>query len=617
MKKESRIPILVTVIAIAAMVIAVIAVMQWSSSTTDEPLQVPYSTFLVELDSGLVTTAKLSTDQIDWTETNGLHYFATRIPGIDDKDLVSRLEAAHVQFSGASSGSSTWATLLVWLVPLGLLALMMFALPVFSRRSATDFGKSKARLVESTTVTVKFDDLAGIDEAKRELQEVVDFLKNPDKYRRLGGKIPKGVLLLGPPGTGKTLLAKATAGEAGVPFFSVTGSQFVEMFVGVGAARVRDLFDQAKRSAPSIVFIDEIDTIGKLRGGAAIVGGHEEREQTLNQLLAEMDGFDASVGVIIMAATNRPDVLDPALTRSGRFDRQVTIERPDLKGREAILHVHARGVIMEPGVDLHAIAAATSGLVGADLANIVNEAALLAARRGGDAVSTADFEASIERVMAGLSRSMVMSDGEKTIIAHHEMGHAIIASLLPNVDPVHKVSVVPHGPALGMTMQLPLQDRYVFTNAELEDRITTLLGGRAAEEVVFKMRSTGAEDDLIKATAVARRMVCDFGMSDKVGPVTYIESGRLQYLSGNQGIPGDTASESAAKLIDEEVRALIERCLAQAHQLLESHVEILKTLAAELKTRETILGEEVRQRLAASVAPAKPQTADVAHAPTG
>jgi cell division protease FtsH len=461
------------------------------------------------------------------------------------------------------------------------------------------FGRSKARVYDRGSVNVTFDSVAGVDEAKAELQEIVDFLKNPKKYQALGGRIPKGVLLVGPPGTGKTLLAKATAGEAGVPFFSMSGSEFVEMFVGVGAARVRDLFEQAKKNAPCIVFIDEIDTIGKQRGGAVALR-HDEQEQTLNQLLTEMDGFDPSQGVIIMAATNRPDVLDPALLRPGRFDRQIVVDKPDMKGREEILKVHARGVKLAPDVDLHTIAARTPGFAGAELANVINEAALLAARRGKSAVEMADLEEAVDRVMTGLERrSRALSEQEKKTVAYHEMGHALVGLLLPHADPVHRVSIIPRGmAALGMTLQLPLQDRYLFTKEELEDKIAVLLGGRAAEEIALGRISTGAQNDLYQATQLARRMVRDFGMSDKLGPLTFSD-GSSPFLPGNElGLRGKEYSEETARAIDAEVHAIIERNYQRVKALLKENEDTLKEFAQELELRETIQGTELKEKLA-------------------
>ncbi len=454
-------------------------------------------------------------------------FTTTRIPGIDDSTLVKEFEQHKVEFSGRVE-STFWRDFLFgWIVPLALMiGLWMFVMRRMGGgpTQALSFGRSKAKIYDRKELKTTFADVAGVEEAKAELMEVVDFLKNPKKYQRLGGRIPKGVLLVGPPGTGKTLLARAVAGEADVPFFFLSGSEFVEMFVGVGASRVRDLFEQAKEKAPCIVFIDELDAIGKSRAGASgFAGGHDEREQTLNQLLAEMDGFDSSKGVIIMAATNRPEVLDAALLRAGRFDRQVVVDKPDVRGREAILQVHARNVILAPGVDLHVLAARTPGMAGADLANIINEAALLAARKGKDAVDMADLDEAIDRVIGGLERkSRVLSEKERDIVAHHEIGHALVASSLPGTDPVHKVTIIPRGVgALGATYQLPLEDRYLLTRSELEDRIAVLLGGRAAEEVVYGEISTGAHNDLERSTEMARLMVMQYGMSETLGPMTF------------------------------------------------------------------------------------------------
>ncbi|MBI2197485.1 MAG: ATP-dependent metallopeptidase FtsH/Yme1/Tma family protein [Candidatus Rokubacteria bacterium] len=454
-------------------------------------------------------------------------FTTTRIPGVDDSTLLKELEAHKVEFSGRIE-NTFWRDLLFgWIMPLAIMAgIWMFLMRRIGggTTQALSFGRSKAKIYDRKELKTSFADVAGVEEAKAELMEVVDFLKNPKKYQRLGGRIPKGVLLVGSPGTGKTLLARAVAGEADVPFFFLSGSEFVEMFVGVGASRVRDLFEQAKEKAPCIVFIDELDAIGKTRGGAGgFVGGHDEREQTLNQLLAEMDGFDSSKGVIIMAATNRPEVLDAALLRAGRFDRQVVVDKPDVRGREAILAVHARNVTLAPQVDLHVIAARTPGMAGADLANIINEAALLAARKGKEAVEMADLEEAIDRVIGGLERkSRVLSEKERDIVAHHEIGHALVASSLPHADPVHKVTIIPRGvSALGATYQLPLEDRYLLTRSELEDRIAVLLGGRAAEEAVYAEISTGAHNDLERSTEIARLMVMQYGMSDKLGPMTF------------------------------------------------------------------------------------------------
>jgi len=443
--------------------------------------------------------------------------------------------------------------------------------------------------------------VAGVDEAKAELIEIVDFLKNPKKYQRLGGRIPKGVLLVGPPGTGKTLLARAVAGEADVPFFFLSGSEFVEMFVGVGASRVRDLFEQAKEKAPCIVFIDELDAIGKTRAGATgFVGGHDEREQTLNQLLAEMDGFDSSKGVIIMAATNRPEVLDAALLRAGRFDRQVVVDKPDVRGREAILQVHARNVILAPSVDLRVLAARTPGMAGADLANLMNEAALLAARKGKDAVDMADLDEAVDRVIGGLERkSRVLSEKERDIVAHHEIGHALVASSLPQADPVHKVTIIPRGVgALGATYQLPLEDRYLLTRSELEDRIAVLLGGRAAEEVVYGEISTGAHNDLERATEMARLMVMQYGMSEHLGPMTFGGGQQALFLKG-AGIAAEREySEDTARTIDSETRAIIDRIYDRVRGLITDRKLVLLAAAAELKAKETLEGDRLRHLLA-------------------
>ncbi len=531
-------------------------------------------------------------------------FTTTRIPGVEDSTLVRELETHKVEFSGRIE-TTFWRDLLFgWVLPLGIMAGIWMLL---MRRigggptQALSFGRSRAKIYDRKELKTSFADVAGVDEAKAELVEVVDFLKNPKKYQRLGGRIPKGVLLVGPPGTGKTLLARAVAGEADVPFFFLSGSEFVEMFVGVGAARVRDLFEQAKEKAPCIVFIDELDAIGKTRAGATgFVGGHDEREQTLNQILAEMDGFDSSKGVIIMAATNRPEVLDAALLRAGRFDRQVVVDKPDVKGREAILAVHARAVKLAPQVDLHVLAARTPGMAGADLANIINEAALLAARKGKDAVEMADLEEAIDRVVGGLERkSRVLSEKERDIVAHHEIGHALVASSLPHADPVHKVTIIPRGvAALGATYQLPLEDRYLLTRSELEDRIAVLLGGRAAEEVVYGEISTGAHNDLDRATEMARLMVTQYGMSDKLGPMTFGGGQQALFLKG-AGLPqGREYSEDTARAIDDETRAIIDRIHARVRDLVTVRKGILVRAAAALKLNETLEGDRLRALLA-------------------
>ena len=531
-------------------------------------------------------------------------FTTTRIPGIDDGSLVKELEQHKIEFSGRVE-STFWRDFLFgWIVPLGLMVgIWLFLMRRMSGgpTQALSFGRSKAKIYDRKELKTTFADVAGVDEAKAELIEIVDFLKNPKKYQRLGGRIPKGVLLVGPPGTGKTLLARAVAGEADVPFFFLSGSEFVEMFVGVGASRVRDLFEQAKEKAPCIVFIDELDAIGKTRAGATgFVGGHDEREQTLNQLLAEMDGFDSSKGVIIMAATNRPEVLDAALLRAGRFDRQVVVDKPDVKGREAILQVHARNVILAPGVDLRVLAARTPGMAGADLANLMNEAALLAARKGKDAVDMADLDEAVDRVIGGLERkSRVLSEKERDIVAHHEIGHALVASSLPQADPVHKVTIIPRGVgALGATYQLPLEDRYLLTRSELEDRIAVLLGGRAAEEVVYGEISTGAHNDLERATEMARLMVTQYGMSEHLGPMTFGGGQQALFLKG-AGIAAEREySEDTARTIDSETRAIIDRIYDRVRGLVTDRKLVLLAAAAELKAKETLEGDRLRHLLA-------------------
>jgi cell division protease FtsH len=530
-------------------------------------------------------------------------FTTARIPATEDYQIVRELETAKVEFSGRIE-STFWRDLFSWVVPL----IIMAALWLFLMRrmgggptQALSFGRSKAKIYDRKELKTTFADVAGVEEAKAELMEVVDFLKNPKKYQRLGGRIPKGVLLVGPPGTGKTLLARAVAGEADVPFFFLSGSEFVEMFVGVGASRVRDLFEQAKEKAPCIVFIDELDAIGKTRAGnTGFLSGHDEREQTLNQLLAEMDGFDSSKGVIIMAATNRPEVLDAALLRAGRFDRQVVVDKPDVKGREAILQVHARNVKLAPSVDLHVLAARTPGMAGADLANIINEAALLAARKGKDAVDMADLEEAVDRVVGGLERkSRVLSEKERDIVAHHEIGHALVASSLPQADPVHKVTIIPRGvAALGATYQLPLEDRYLLTRSELEDRIAVLLGGRMAEEVIYGEVSTGAHNDLERATELARLMVMQYGMSEQLGPMTFGGGQQAMFLRGS-GLPQEREySEESARRIDAETRTIIDRIYDRVRDLLTTRKRVLVEAAAELKQKETLEGDRLRELLA-------------------
>ncbi|MDZ7374526.1 MAG: ATP-dependent zinc metalloprotease FtsH [candidate division KSB1 bacterium] len=519
---------------------------------------------------------------------------------VEDPDLVWQLEAAGIQYTGKSDGGWFRSLFLGGILPL----LFLFVLWgfIFRRMGPSgglmSIGKSRAKVYVEGNTRVTFKDVAGIDEAVEEVKEIVEFLKNPQKFKELGGRIPKGVLLVGPPGTGKTLLARAVAGEAGVPFFSLTGSDFVEMFVGVGAARVRDLFQQAAQKAPCIIFIDELDALGKARALTPLPGGHDEREQTLNQLLAEMDGFDPNIGIIVMAATNRPEILDLALLRPGRFDRQIVVDRPDLKGREAILRVHARNVKLAPNVDLRVVAARTPGFVGADLANVVNEAALLAARKGKKQVEMEDFEEAIDRVIAGLERkSRVMNPREKERVAYHEAGHAVVACSLQGVDPVHRVSIIPRGvAALGYTLQLPTEDRYLMTRGELENRLKVFLGGRVAEEIIFGEVSTGAQNDLERATQIARSMVAEYGMSERVGPVSYGDSRRGLFLGAEMPVTRPYSEQVAAE-IDAEVRRIIDDAYSEVRQLLLEKREKLENLARRLLQKEVVEREELAEIL--------------------
>ena len=521
---------------------------------------------------------------------------------VEDPKLTEELEAKGVKYSGEAT--NRWLPeLLGWIVPL------LFFVGIwgfFFRRmggaegGVMSFARSRAKIYADDEVKVRFTDVAGVDEAEDELKEIVEFLKNPKKYTNLGGRIPKGVLLVGPPGTGKTLLARAVAGEAHVPFFSLSGSEFVEMFVGVGAARIRDLFQQAEAKAPCIVFIDELDALGKVRVQSPI-GSHEEREQTLNQLLAEMDGFDARKGVIIMAATNRPEVLDPALLRPGRFDRQVLVDKPDVKGREDILRIHVKGVKLAEGVDLRVLAARTAGFAGADLANLVNEAALLAARQDKTAVDMKDFEAAIDRLVAGLEKKRVMSSKEREIVAYHESGHAIVASALPGLDPVHKISIVQRGfGALGYTMQLPLEDRYLMQRHDLESQLAVLLGGRTAEEIALGEISTGAQNDLQRATDIARAMVTEFGMSDSLGAINYDGNKRARFLDIPLPQERGLYAEQTAEQIDSEIRRIVTEAHNKARKILTERREKLETVTRRLLEVEVMEGDELRQLLGAA-----------------
>jgi cell division protease FtsH len=539
-------------------------------------------------------------------EPGPLPWVAARVAG--DNELIPLLESKKIPYEAVPS-SGLAETFWVWLLPLGLAFLFwnfmmrrMAGSMGQGPQSVMSFGKTRAKIQSENDTGVGFSDVAGIDEAVDELREIVEFLKTPEKFRRLGGRIPKGVLLVGPPGTGKTLLARAVAGEAGVPFFSLSGSEFVEMFVGVGAARVRDLFAQAQAKAPCIIFIDELDAIGKSRN-AGMMGGHDEREQTLNQLLAEMDGFDARVGLIILAATNRPEVLDSALMRPGRFDRQVLVDRPDKRGRERILQIHSREVKVGPDVDLKSIASHTPGFAGADLANVVNEAALLAARKGHDAVLRADFEEAIERVVAGLEKkSRRMNDREKEIVAHHEAGHAVVNWLLPHAERVHKISIIPRGlAALGYTMSLPLEDRYLLSLEELRDKMAGMMGGRAAEEIFIGEISTGAANDLKQASEIARMMVREYGMSERLGPIALGEDRPSPFLRSAGISEAWTFSEQTAQQIDEEVRRMVSEALDRARGVLNGSRDKVHALAARLLSTEVLEEEEIRRILGPKV----------------
>lgn len=586
-------------------VIALAIIISMQSTHPFMPSEIAYSDFRARLEAGEVTEVVITDSKIEGklqTEDGEQSFVTQLIPGQEMNALIEKLDEKGVSYSGKIESTFWRDFLLTWVLPLALIAFMWFFIfRRLSRRiggaSPMSFGQSKVKVYDRSVDRVTFEDVAGLDEAKEELREIIEFLRNPQKYRSLGAKIPKGVLLVGPPGTGKTLLARAVAGEADVPFFSISGSQFMEMFVGVGAARVRDLFEQAKAKAPCIVFIDEIDTIGRVRGGIIASGGTEEREQTLNQLLSEMDGFDPQTGVIILAATNRPDILDSAILRPGRFDRQIMIDRPDIKGREEILQVHARRVKLADDVDLKVIAARTPGFAGAELANVVNEAALLAARKNKKAVFMEDFEQAIDRVVGGLElKSRVMSERERHVIAYHEVGHALAASFLEHADQVHRITIIPRGiGALGMTMQLPEEDRYIMTRPELEDRLAVLLGGRIAEEIIFGEISTGAQNDLEKATILARKMVEDFGMSERIGPV-YLGVERGARLLMGEFSYGKEAnySEATAELVDQEVKRIITGNYDRVKDLLKEKKAVLEGIAKVLLDKETLEGEDFR-----------------------
>jgi cell division protease FtsH len=582
------------------MVLVVVGVLIWNFSTTFQTRDktIAFSEFVRLLDDGQIQRVTITGNDILGTSKAG-ERFGTYAPP-QYEGLGNKLVERNVEVTAKEPTSSPWATLLYAWAPI----LLMIGFWIFFMRQmqsggnkALSFGKSRAKLSSSTQKKVTFKDVAGVDEAKEELQEIIEFLREPQKFQKLGGRIPKGVLLMGPPGTGKTLLARAVAGEANVPFFSISGSDFVEMFVGVGASRVRDLFEQGKKNAPCIIFIDEIDAVGRHRG-AGLGGGHDEREQTLNQLLVEMDGFESNEGVILVAATNRPDVLDPALLRPGRFDRRIVVNRPDVKGREGILSVHTRKIPLSDDVDVHVLARGTSGFSGADLANLVNEAALNAARYNKKTVTMADFEFAKDKVLMGTERrSLIISDEEKKVTAIHEAGHALLTVVLPNADPIHKVTIIPRGMALGVTQQLPLDDRHNYSRAYLEDQIAILMGGRIAEEITNDQLTTGAGNDIERATELARRMVCEWGMSDAMGPLTFGKKEEQIFL-GREIAQRQDYSEDTAIRIDQEVKRFVLDNYARARRILEERRTVLDKVADELLVREVLDGDQVKRLVA-------------------
>ena len=582
------------------MVLVVVGVLIWNFSTafagkSENSMQ--FSEFLQKVDQDQVASVVIVGHDITGSLKNNDH-FRTYAP--DYQGLAAKLHEKGIAIQAKPETTSPWATLLYSWAPI----LLMIGFWIFIMRQmqsggnkALSFGKSRAKLSSSSQKKVTFKDVSGVDEAKEELQEIIEFLKEPQKFQKLGGRIPKGVLLMGPPGTGKTLLARAVAGEANVPFFSISGSDFVEMFVGVGASRVRDLFEQGKKNAPCIVFIDEIDAVGRHRG-AGLGGGHDEREQTLNQLLVEMDGFESNEGVILVAATNRPDVLDPALLRPGRFDRRIVVNRPDVKGREGILAVHTKKIPLADDVNIHVLARGSSGFSGADLANLVNEAALNAARYNQKVVRMLDFEFAKDKVMMGSERrSMIINDEEKKVTAFHEAGHALLAVLLPHADPVHKVTIIPRGMALGVTMQLPVEDKHNYTREYLNDQIAILLGGRIAEEITMNGMTTGAGNDLERSTELARKMVCEWGMSDAMGPLTFGKKEEQIFL-GREIAQHQDYSEDTAIRIDHEIKRFVTSNYERARGVLEGHKPALLRIAEELLAREVLDAEQVRRILA-------------------
>ncbi len=555
-----------------------------------------FSEFMEMVKADKVVEVEMSGQEVKFLDKEGRHY-KTVIPEGYSK-IVDILQQHGVRIKArVKSDAGFWSIFLSWfpfIVIIVLWVMLMKQLQAGGNKAFT-FGKSRAKLVTQDQKKVTFDDVAGVDEAKEELKEVVEFLKNPRKFTRLGGRMPRGILLVGPPGTGKTLLAKAVAGEANVPFLSISGSDFVELFVGVGASRVRDLFEKAKKLAPCLIFIDEIDAVGRQRG-AGLGGGHDEREQTLNQLLVEMDGFDPNEGIIVIAATNRPDILDPALLRPGRFDRRIVVNKPDVKGREEILKVHTRNLPLADDVDLKVLARGTPGFTGADLANMVNEAALIAARKNRQKITMEDFEEAKDKVLMGAERkSIIISEEEKKITAYHEAGHALVAMMLPNADPIHKVTIIPRGMALGVTQQLPIDDRYTYSKEYLEDQLTVLFGGRASEEIMLGKITTGAGNDLEKATEIARKMVCEWGMSD-LGPISFGEKEGAIFL-GRELAMRKEISEATARKIDEEVEKIIRRAYERAKKIILQNRDKLEAIAKSLLEKEVLTSDEIKRIL--------------------
>ncbi len=608
--------ILKTVFTWGAVVIAAVIVMQFLNADRVGATDVDYDVYENLLVSGKIKEIKLVKSDINNYEIQaelkqkenilqGKQYVSTDRINVtivealikEQKDKWNKYGIRYTFANDTNEWTTVLLSFLPWILFIGIWVLIMRKMQgggAGGSRGIFNFGKSRAKVIPESAMKVTFKDVAGADEAKQELEEIIEFLKEPTKFQKLGGKIPRGVLLLGPPGTGKTLMARAVAGEAGVPFFSISGADFVEMFVGVGASRVRDLFDQGKKSAPCIIFIDEIDAVGRHRG-AGLGGGHDEREQTLNALLVEMDGFEQNSGVIIIAATNRPDVLDPALLRPGRFDRQVVVDRPDVNGREGILKVHTRKVPLAPDVNLKVLAKSTPGLAGAELANLVNEAALLAARKNKKSVSMEDFEDAKDKVMMGMERkSMIISEEEKKTTAYHEIGHVLVALKIPESDPVHKVTIIPRGRALGVTTYLPVDEKHTYSKEYLEATITYALGGRAAEKIIFNKYTTGAGNDIEKATNIARKMVCEWGMSEKLGPLALGKNEEELFL-GREVTKHTEYSEQTAQIIDEEIKSIVQTCMNRAEKILTDNLDILHKLSKELLEREILDADEINK----------------------